>query len=159
MWKCWWCNELMACSRVRRIPRSRFGFPLVLPRFWHGRLGRTVKSATSKLTLRVSFIFPTLLNWLAWAVRGKRDIKTKPLRAPRHSRGERSPSETPSDAALVQLSFIRDQASFIDTHSRGTFEFSSGIQSLGTWHLGPLRTGLARSTSLAASATRRATLE
>ena len=26
--KCWWSNELMACLRMRRIPRSRFGFPL-----------------------------------------------------------------------------------------------------------------------------------
>ena len=31
--KCSWRNELLACLRIRRIPRSRFGFPLVFPRF------------------------------------------------------------------------------------------------------------------------------
>ena len=28
--KCWWSSELMASLRIRRIPRLRFGFPLVL---------------------------------------------------------------------------------------------------------------------------------
>ena len=50
--KCWWRNKLLSCSRTRRVPRSRFGFPLGFPRFWHGRPGQCVKSATSKLTLR-----------------------------------------------------------------------------------------------------------
>ena len=37
-------------------------------------VARLIKS-TSKLTLRVSFGFPTLWNWLAWAMRERRDTK------------------------------------------------------------------------------------